>query len=169
MVVGAGLAAAETPVPPVGVEVLNQPTVLKCRQHREEPGACRRRAESRVQSLSSGRAHLVASCRVVPRRHRGVFATIASGVVIEHVTVDASIPEGQRAAAHIRIGEIEHALVLTDQRSWSSTHRYRASQPIRLYSMGGGAGFAVAGIQRNATAGSASFYFTVSGYLIQLS
>jgi hypothetical protein len=89
-------------------------------------------------------------------------------VVIEHVTVDASIPEGQRAAAHIKIGEIEQALVLTDQGSWSSTHRYRASQPIRLYSIGGGVGFAAAGIERNATAGSATFYFTVSGYLVDL-
>jgi hypothetical protein len=28
----------------------------------------------------------------------------------EHVTLDASTPEGQRAAAHIKIGEIEHSL-----------------------------------------------------------
>ena len=65
---------------------------------------------------------------------------------------------------HIKIGEIEHALVLTDQWPWGSTHRYRASQPIRLYSIGGGGGFALAGIERSAGAGSASFYFTVSGY-----
>jgi hypothetical protein len=34
--------------------------------------------------------------------------------------------------------------------------------------IGGGVGFAAAGIERNATAGSASFYFTVSGYLVDL-
>lgn len=89
-------------------------------------------------------------------------------VVIEHVTVDASIPDGQRAVAYVKIGEIEHPLVLTSQGSWGSTTRYRASQPIRLYSIGGGVGFALAGIERSATAGSASFYFTVSGYLVDL-
>jgi hypothetical protein len=46
-------------------------------------------------------------------------------VVIEHVTVDASIPEGQRTVA-------------------------------------------LAGIERSASAGSASFYFTGSGYLVDL-
>ena len=58
--------------------------------------------------------------------------------------------------------------MLTDQGPWGSTQRYRASQPIRLYAIGGGVGFALAGIERSASAGSASFYFTVSGYLVDL-
>jgi hypothetical protein len=88
-------------------------------------------------------------------------------VVIEHVTVAASVPDGQGIVAYIKIGEIKHALVLTLQRGWSNP-RYRASQPIKLYSLGGGAGFGFAGVERTATSGSASFYFTVSGYLVDL-
>jgi hypothetical protein len=87
--------------------------------------------------------------------------------VIEHVTVAASIPEAQGVVAYIKLGEIKHSLVLALQEGWSSP-RLRASQPIKLYSMGGGDGMAFAGIERSATRGSASFYFTVSGYLVDL-
>ena len=88
-------------------------------------------------------------------------------VVIEHVTVAASVPDGQGAVAYIKLGEIKHSLVLVLQDGWSSP-RLRASQPIKLYSLGGGDGMAFAGIERSATRGSASFYFTVSGYLVDL-
>jgi hypothetical protein len=44
----------------------------------------------------------------------------------------------------------------------------RASQPIRLYSVGGGDGIAFAGVERGNSAGLASFYFAVSGYLVDL-
>ena len=88
-------------------------------------------------------------------------------VVIEHVTVAASIPEGQGVVAYIKLGEIKHSLVLTLQEGWSSP-RLRASQPIKLYSLGGGDGIAFAGVERSHTRGSASFYFTVSGYLVDL-
>ena len=87
--------------------------------------------------------------------------------VIEHVTVAASVPEGQGVVAYIKLGEIKHSLVLVLQKGWSSP-RLRASQPIKLYSMGGGDGIAFAGIERSHTRGSASFYFTVSGYLVDL-
>jgi hypothetical protein len=89
-------------------------------------------------------------------------------VVIEHVTVAASVPDGQGIIAYVKIGEIKHALVLTAQASWSSPRSYRASQPIKLYSVGGGAGMAWAGVERSHTTGSASAYFTVSGYLVDL-
>jgi hypothetical protein len=89
-------------------------------------------------------------------------------VVIEHVTVDASIPRTQGVVAYIKIGEIKHSLVLTRQEDWGSTKRFRASQPIKLYSSGGGDGMAFAGIERSQSSGSASFYFTVSGYLVDL-
>jgi hypothetical protein len=89
-------------------------------------------------------------------------------VVIEHVTVAASVPEGQQIVAYIKVGEIEHSLVLTSQGNWGNSRRLRASQPIRLYSVGGGDGIAFAGVERSSSSGSASFYFTVSGYLVDL-
>jgi hypothetical protein len=89
-------------------------------------------------------------------------------VVIEHVTVAASVPARQGAIAYIKIGEIKHALVLTSQKGWNNPLLLRASQPIKLYSIGGGAGMAWAGIERSQSTGSASFYFTVSGYLVDL-
>jgi len=88
-------------------------------------------------------------------------------VVIEHVTVDALIPDGQRVVAYLKLGEILHSLVLTSQGDWGDD-RYRASQPIRLYSLGGAIGFGLAGVERSRTTGSANFYFTVSGYLVDL-
>ena len=167
MVVGPGRAAAEAPVPPVGVEVLNQPSVSVTNTVKNPVpvGDAQNPAFNPFQvdaRFSAGRG--VGSAEAVLP---GV-GNNDQRVVIEHVTVDASIPAGQRAVAYIKIGEIKHALVLTDQGPWGSTQRYRASQPIRLYSIGGGVGFALAGIERNATAGSASFYFTVSGYLVDL-
>ena len=89
-------------------------------------------------------------------------------VVIEHVTVAASVPGSQGIVAYVKIGEIKHALVLTPQEGWSRPQRYRASQPIKLYSVGGGDGIAFAGVERSHTSGLASFYFTVSGYLVDL-
>ena len=88
-------------------------------------------------------------------------------VVIEHVTVAASVPEGQGIVAYIKIGEIEHSLVLTPQKGWGN-QRFRASQPIKLYSLGGGDGMAFAGVERSHSTGSASLYFTISGYLVDL-
>jgi hypothetical protein len=90
-------------------------------------------------------------------------------VVIEHITVAASVPGSQGIVAYVKIGEIKHALVLTRQEGWSRPQRFRASQPIKLYSVGGGDGIAFAGVERSDTAGSASFYFTVSGHLVDLS
>jgi hypothetical protein len=89
-------------------------------------------------------------------------------VVIEHVTVAATVPEGQRIVAYIKLGEIEHALVLTSQGNWGNSVRFRASQPIRLYSLGGGDGMAFAGVERSASAGSMHVYFTVSGHLVDV-
>ena len=86
-------------------------------------------------------------------------------VVIEHVTVAASVPARQGIVAYVKIGEINHALVLTAQKGWSNPQRFRASQPIRLYTTGGGGGMALAGVERSQTTGSASVYFTFSGYL----
>ena len=100
----------------------------------------------------------------------GQGSNVQQRVVIEHVTVDASIREGQRVVAYIKIGEINHSLVLTCQ-TWGNSRRCRASQPIRLYSLWGGpgsVGFALAGIERSSSSGSASFYFTVSGHLVNL-
>lgn len=88
--------------------------------------------------------------------------------VIEHVTIAASVPRSQGIVAYIKIGEIEHALVMTPQEGWSNPKRLRASQPIKLYSLGGGDGMAMAGVERSHTTGSASFYFTISGYLVTL-
>ena len=87
-------------------------------------------------------------------------------VVIEHVTVAASVPTRQGIVAYVKIGEIEHALVLTAQKGWSNPQRFRASQPMKLYSVGGGAGMAFAGVERSQTTGSASVYFTFSGYVM---
>jgi hypothetical protein len=88
--------------------------------------------------------------------------------VIEHVTVAASVPRTQGIVAYIKIGEIDHALVVTPQDGWSDPKRLRASQPIKLYTLGGGDGMALAGVERSRSTGSASFYFTVSGYLEDL-
>lgn len=89
-------------------------------------------------------------------------------VVIEHVTVAASVPERQGIVAYIKIGEIKHSLVLTLQKGWGNPELYRASQPIKLYTVGGGDAMALAGVQRSNSSGTASFYFTVSGYLVDL-
>lgn len=89
-------------------------------------------------------------------------------VVIEHVTVAASIPRTQGIVAYIKIGEIEHSLVLTPQEGWTNPKRLRASQPIKLYSIGGGDGIGFAGVERSHNTGTASLYFTISGYLVDL-
>ncbi len=88
-------------------------------------------------------------------------------VVIEHVTLAASIPVGQNVIAYIKIGEMKHALVLTPQGTWGSSQILRASQPIKLYSSGGGVGVGWGGVQRSSTTGTASFYFTASGYVMK--
>ena len=167
MVVGPGHAAAETPVPPVDVRVLNQPDVRVANTVKNPVpvGDAQNPAFNPFQvdaRFSLGRGVGSAEAALPGIGNDG------QRVVIEHVTVDASVPAGQRTVAYIKIGEIKHALVLTDQGPWGSTHRYRASQPIRLYSIGGGEGFAMAGIERSASAGTGSFYFTVSGYLVDL-
>ncbi len=87
-------------------------------------------------------------------------------IVIEHVTIAASVPARQGIVAYIKIGEIKHSLVLTAQKGWSNPQRFRASQPIKLYSIGGGEGMGFAGVERSHTTGSASFYFTISGYVL---
>jgi hypothetical protein len=89
-------------------------------------------------------------------------------VVIEHVTVAASVPERQGIVAYIKIGEIKHSLVLTLQKGWGNPELFRASQPIKLYTVGGGDGMALAGVERSNSTGTASFYFTISGYLVDL-
>ena len=89
-------------------------------------------------------------------------------LVIEHVTVAAWVPRSQGVIAYIKLGEIKHALVLTLQDGWGSPRSLRASQPIKLYSLGGGVGMAMAGIERSSATGTAGFYFTVSGYAVDL-
>ena len=89
-------------------------------------------------------------------------------LVIEHVTVAASAPRSQGIIAYIKLEEIEHALVLTRQDGWGRRQYLRASQPIKLYARGGGDGMAFAGIERSSTTGQADFYFTVSGYAVDL-
>lgn len=161
------LTAAEIPVPPVDVQVVNQPNVSVINGPKnpiavgemQNPAFKPFQVESR---FSLGRGEGAAEA-VLP----GV-GNANQRVVIEHVTVDAQVPDGQRAVAYINIGDILHSLVLTFQGNWGSSDRYRASQPIRLYSIGGGLGFGLAGVERNRTTGSASFYFTVSGYLVDL-
>jgi len=89
--------------------------------------------------------------------------------VIEHVTVDARVPLGQNIVVRIgQTGEIEHSLVLTSQGVWGSTHRYTASQPIRLYSFGGGIGLISAIIERSSSTSSVIVYVTLSGHLVDL-
>jgi hypothetical protein len=95
-------------------------------------------------------------------------STANQRVVIEHVTVGASMPDGQKVVVYIKIGEIMHSLVLTSQGLWGTSRRFRASQPIRLYTDGGQDGIAFAGVERSSTTGTASFYFTVSGHLATL-
>jgi NADH:ubiquinone oxidoreductase subunit 4 (subunit M) len=58
--------------------------------------------------------------------------------------------------------------VLTFQGVWGSAHRYTASQPIRLYSFGGGIGLISAIIERSSNTGSATVYVTLSGHLVDL-
>ena len=87
-------------------------------------------------------------------------------VIIEHVTVAASIPRDQGIVAYVKVGEIKHTLVLTLQQGWSNPQLFRASQPIKLYSTGGGEGIAFAGVERSRSTGSASIHFTASGYLV---
>ena len=89
--------------------------------------------------------------------------------VIEHVTVDARVPLSQNIVVRIgQTGEIEHSLVLTSQGDWGKTHRYTASQPIRLYSFGGGIGLISAIIERNSDLGAATVSVTLSGHLVDL-
>ena len=109
--------------------------------------------------FSLGRGEGSKEAVVPPAGHEG------QRVVIEHVTLAVSVPARQGIVAYVKIGEIQHALVLTAQKGWSNP-RFRASQPMSLYSVGGGAGMAFAGVERSQTTGSASVYFTVSGYLM---
>ena len=89
--------------------------------------------------------------------------------VIEHVTVDAIVPLGQSIVVRIgQTGEIEHSLVLTSQGDWGKTHRYTASQPIRLYSFGGGIGLISAIIERSSSTSSVIVSVTLSGHLVDL-
>jgi len=57
---------------------------------------------------------------------------------------------------------------LTLQKGWGNPELFRASQPIKLYTVGGGDGMALAGVERSNSTGTASFYFTISGYLVDL-
>ena len=89
--------------------------------------------------------------------------------VIEHVTVDARVPLGQNIVVRIgQTGEVEHSLVLTSQGIWGSTHRYLASQPIRLYSVGGGVGVISFIVERGSDADSVTVNVTLSGHLVDL-
>jgi hypothetical protein len=86
-------------------------------------------------------------------------------LVIEHVTVDALVPVGQRVLARIKAGsDIEHALVLTSQ----GFGHWVTSQPIRLYTLGGGVGSGFAVIERSTSEGEVSAVFTISGHLVDL-
>lgn len=72
--------------------------------------------------------------------------------VIEHVTVDARVPLGQRIVVRIgQTGELEHSLVLTSQGIWGNSHRYLASQPVRLYYSGGWEGLIFVIIERTSS------------------
>jgi hypothetical protein len=86
-------------------------------------------------------------------------------LVIEHVTVDALVPAGQRVLARIAAGDdIAHALVLTSQ----GFGHWVTSQPIRLYAPGGGVGSGLAIIERSTSEGQVSVVFTISGHLVDL-
>lgn len=164
---GSVRAVAETPVPPVDVEVVNQPDVniVNTPKNPVPVGDILNPAFKPFQvqaRFSLGRGEGAAEA-VLP----GV-GNANQRVVIEHVTADAQVPDGQRVVAYINVGDVLHSLVLTYQGDWGSTDRYRASQPIRLYALGGGLGFGLAGVERSRTTGSANFYFTVSGYLVDL-
>jgi hypothetical protein len=160
-------AQTEIPVSPLDVNVVNQPQVniINTIKNPLPVGDVQNPAFNPFQvdarfSLGRGQG---AGEAVLPGVGRA-----GQRVVIEHVTVGASIPDGQRVVAYIKLGEIEHSLVLTFQGDWGSSQRFRASQPIKLYSVGGADGIALAGVERSGSAGSASFYFTVSGYLVDL-
>jgi hypothetical protein len=165
LIVGAG-CAAKTPAP-LGVSVLNQPNVSVVNAAGNPVPV----VDAKDPSLNPFQVDRSFSLRRGEGSAEAVLGPVGNDrqrVVIEHVTVDAVMPEDQRAIAYIKIGEIKHALVLTSQGIWGPSHRYRTSQPIRLYAIGGGIGFALAGIERTSTEGSASYYFTVSGYLVDL-
>ena len=86
-------------------------------------------------------------------------------LVIEHVTVDALVPAGQRVLARIKAGsDVEHALVVTSQ----GFGHWVTSQPIRLYTLGGGLGSGFAIVERSASDGQVTAVFTVSGHLVDL-
>jgi hypothetical protein len=155
-----------SPAPPFDVNVVNEPnvTVINTPKMPVPIGDVQNPAFNpfQVDAQFSMRRGTGAAEAVLP-----AVGNDGQRVVIEHVTVAASVPDGQGIVAYIKIGEIKHSLVLTLQKGWSSP-RFRASQPIKLYSVGGGDGMAFAGVERSATNGTASCYFTVSGYLVDL-
>jgi hypothetical protein len=114
-------------------------------------------------SIFLGEGEAVIAATMPPAGNAGQRA------VIEHVTVDARVPLGQNIVVRLgQTGEIEHSLVLTSQGVWGTTQRYTASQPIRLYSVGGGDGLISAIIERSGSSSGASVIVTISGHLVDL-
>lgn len=151
--------------PPFDANVVPEASVINTPRNPLPVGDVQNPAFSPFQmdvSFSLGRDEGAAEAVLPPAGNEG------QRVVIEHVTVAASVPGSQGIVAYIKIGEIKHSLVLTSQEGWSNPKRLRASQPIKLYSVGGGDGMAFAGVERSHSTGSASFYFTISGYLVDL-
>lgn len=153
------------PTPLFDVNVVNQPDVRIINPIEPLPV---RQVPAFTPFLSEARFFLGRGEGVIEAALPDPGSNESQRVVIEHVTVAASLPQGQSVVAYIRLGGMNHSLVLTSQGLWGSSQRFRASQPIRLYTFGGQVGIAFAGIERSSTTGSADFYFTVSGYFADL-
>jgi hypothetical protein len=96
-------------------------------------------------------------------------------LVIEHVTVRAELPPGQRARASIVVtleaSRVTHHLVMVSQGTviGSPTNRaaFVASQPIRLYVDGGQGAWGV-NVERDSSVEGGIAYASLSGHFVDL-
>jgi hypothetical protein len=105
------------------------------------------------------------------------FSDVPAGkrLVIEHVTVRAELPPGQRARASIVVtleaSRVTHHLVMVSQGTviGSPTNRaaFVASQPIRLYVDGGQGAWGV-NVERDSSVEGGIAYASLSGHFVDL-
>ncbi|HEX4587447.1 MAG TPA: hypothetical protein VH185_05705 [Mycobacterium sp.] len=96
-------------------------------------------------------------------------------LVIEHVSVRAELPPGQKARASILVSlkgsRVSHSLVMVSQGTviGQPTNRaaFFASQPMRLYTDAGQGAWGVT-VERDAAVGLGVAYASISGYFVDV-
>jgi len=83
-------------------------------------------------------------------------------LIIEHVSVLATVPPAQTVGVRVGVGNPLHHLVLTPQLSYATEQWFTASQPIRIY-VAQGEDFRIVS---NASGAGGSLLVTVSGRFV---